>query len=181
MELYIKLFICLFIMSSLQACAISHHYGPFTGKVIDAKTEKPIEGAAVHIQFSTKTPNPGGIISHYAGATECLTDENGEFNLSYRAYSFTILGLWQEQVNINIFKPEYGAFPGNHKTSITPRPDRCCIEEGVYGVIRLPKLKTIKERRRNMGRMLLHSVPLEDMEIIRNLINQERINTGLKL
>ena len=179
MKNMINLLICLFVIVTLASCAITYKYGPYIGKVVDAQTEEPIEGAAVHIRFVTNRPNPGGGTSSYAGAVECLTDKNGEFNLSYRAVTFRVLSLWDKQPRINVFKPGYGVFPGYKGTSITPKPEWCCIEEGVYGIIRLPKLNSKKERRRNLGRISVGVIPFEDMKIIRELKNQERIYLGL--
>lgn len=181
MKEIINLLICVFIITTLAGCAVTHKYGPYIGEVVDGQTGKPIEGAAVHIQFVTVSPTPGGGSSKYAGAIECLTDKNGTFNLSYRAKTFRMFSLWNTQPNITVFKPGYGAFPVYKGTSITPKPERCCIEEGLFGTIRLPKLKTDKDRKRNLGKMLVnYSAPYKDIKNILNLKNQERIHLGLK-
>ncbi|MEN8225655.1 MAG: hypothetical protein ABFS05_09885 [Bacteroidota bacterium] len=183
MRNFINLLIWFFVIAPLTGCTITYKYGPYIGKVIDAQTEEPIEGAAVHIRFHTSTPDVGGGHSTYAGSVECLTNKNGEFNVSYRATTFRFFSLWGEYAGLVVFKPEYGAFPRYKGTSITPDSGVDGIKVGnksIIRIIRLPKLNTKKERRNNLSSLYLGRTPLEEMKIIKKLANQERIYLGLE-
>ena len=179
----INLLICFFVIAPLIGCTITYKYGPYIGKVIDAQTEEPIEGAAVHIRFHTSTPDVGGGHSTYAGSVECLTNKNGEFNLSHRVNTFKFFSLWGNYAGLAVVKPGYGTFPGHKGASITPDSGVCGIKTGsksIIRIIRLPKLKTDKERRQGYSSWSSLHVPLEDQKISRYLENQERIHLGLE-
>lgn len=175
----LKLMICFFIIFTLASCGV-HQYGPFIGKVVDAENKEPIEGAAVHISFYTKTGTLAGATSHYAGSVECLTDTEGEFNLSYQAHKTKLFSVWDNHPSIIVFKPGYGPYPHHHGTNMFPRNEYSSIEKDLYCVISLPKLKTKKERRKSQGSIFVGGAPPEDMKIIRTLQNQERIYLGLE-
>ena len=169
-----------FIILPFSLTAITHKYGPYRGKVVDAESGKPIEGAAVYMVFTTKSPNPGGATWHYAGAAETLTDANGEFELTYRAFVFHPFCLWEYLPLQQIFKPGYGIFPMHKSSSITPEPDPYFIPEKQFVTIRLPKLKTKEERIENLYwiRPGPSDVPYEKRKHFNKLENQERINLG---
>ncbi|MCP4024649.1 MAG: carboxypeptidase-like regulatory domain-containing protein [Desulfobacteraceae bacterium] len=170
------------ILLTLAGCAITHKFGPYLGKVIDAETGEPIEGAVVHIRFYTRSGTPAGANLNYEGSIECLTDKNGKFNLSYRGITFRPLNLWDKKVIIYIFKPGYGVFPWHKGGSITPEPEkRCCIEKNQFAVVRLPQLKTDMERRRNLRSIYLDDdIPYKKQKLLFDLVNKEEISIGLK-
>ena len=47
--------------------------GPWRGKVVDAETKQPIEGAAVVAVWETWTSTPAGTSDNYLAAEETLT------------------------------------------------------------------------------------------------------------
>ena len=53
--------------------------GPYRGRVIDAETKQPLEGAVVLAIWETKTPGVAGYGYSYLDSEEVLTDENGRF------------------------------------------------------------------------------------------------------
>jgi len=171
-----------FIILPFSLTAITHKYGPYRGKVVDTETEEPIEGAVVYMVFNTQSPNPGGVTSHYAGAAETLTDANGEFELTYRAFVFHPFCLWEYLPLQQIFKPEYGMFPRHKSSSITPEPDPYFIPEKQFVTIRLPKLKTKEERITNLHHVDLWTseVPYKKRKYITELENKETIDLGFK-
>jgi hypothetical protein len=66
---------------STSSSAIIRHDGPYEGKVIDAETGEPIEGAVVLGVWYRIHPNVAGWNSEFYDATETLTDENGDFSI----------------------------------------------------------------------------------------------------
>ncbi len=79
----------------------------FRGRVIDAETKKPIEGAVIVVLYYKYylVGSPAGRSAHVLNAKETLTDENGEFYIS--SY-FAITPLSEEDyATFIIFKPGY--------------------------------------------------------------------------
>ena len=71
----------LFFLSVL-GCGVFHPLfagGPYRGRVIDAETKQPLEGAVVLAIWETKTPGVAGYGYSYLDSKEVLTDENGRF------------------------------------------------------------------------------------------------------
>lgn len=180
MRLIIKLLLFFSIFLLLQGCAITHKFGPYRGQVLDAETEKPIEGAILYCEFYTKYSTIVDAASSYVTYREILTDAEGKFDMTYRGLIFRPGHLWQWMPICNIFKPGYATYPGNRLTTITPEPEYGAITADAYFTIRMPKLKTIKERRRNLANILYRGVkPGETRHLIR-LINVESVNVGLQ-
>ena len=50
--------------------------GPYRGRVIDAETKQPLEGAVVLAVWENKTPGVAGYGYSYLDSEEVLTDEN---------------------------------------------------------------------------------------------------------
>jgi hypothetical protein len=59
-----------------------YHERSFKGKVIDAETKEPIEGAVVVAQYYINMLGPTGSHSTLTDVQEGLTDKKGDFNLS---------------------------------------------------------------------------------------------------
>jgi hypothetical protein len=95
------------------------HKPPFRGKVIDAETKKPIEGAvvvAVYKNYFCGFGAGGG--SEVAKVKETLTDKNGKFFFS--SYSTIILPFLKEDyTTFIIYKPGYGRLPHNRIHSLS--------------------------------------------------------------
>lgn len=179
-----RLLTALFVLSLFSGCAVSNKFGPYMGKVVDAESKEPIEGAVVFVNCSTVTGNPGGATSHYAGFRETLTDEHGEFHLELRVNTFKPGHLWDYDSSLQIFKPGYGVFPSHPDAySDILRPVSYTLPENTYVTIDLPKLKTRKERKRNLGSVSITDIakiPFEKRQNIFRLKNIERMQLGLK-
>lgn len=182
MKIALKILVLLFFWILLSACTISHEFGPYKGKVVDAETNESIEGAVVFIQFFTEGQlSPGGSVKYFADAVEVLTDANGEFFISpHRINLFRVRHLWFRHGKVIIFKPGYGAYPGHIDT--TPEFDYGSLPEDEYVTIKLPKLKTREERIDNLGNAGDYSldVPYEKIRHILTLSNEEAVELGLE-
>lgn len=91
---------------------IFYHDGPYRGKVVDADTGQPIEGAAVLGEWHLETyASPGGPVGVYCDVQETLTDKNGEFVVPtawcLSPWPFTKMG---RPAGFVIFKPGYEVF-----------------------------------------------------------------------
>ncbi len=114
--------------------------GPWKGRVIDAETKQPIEGAAVVAVRHKSKASPAGQLTSFLEAKETLTDKNGYFIIP--AYKPINIPLFREIriPKFTIFKPGYGPFPW---WQVTPKKGdlrRVFDKEGM--VVELPNLKS---------------------------------------
>ena len=61
-------------------------HGPWSGKVVDAETRKPIEGAAVVAVWIRETGTPAGTDTGFVDAAETATDKNGDFEIPSKLF-----------------------------------------------------------------------------------------------
>jgi len=168
----------------------------FKGKVIDAATKEPIEGAVVVAVYNTHTimGGPAGGWSTIIKVKEILTDKSGEF--SFPAYTaMTNPNAREDQTDFIIYKPGYGSFPGFQTSPPPPyvgheshfsekRGKKIEFQKNsktlsfIAGIIELPKVKTKEERLRAQP-----SGPTDDgkkdLPLLFKLINEERKRYGL--
>lgn len=92
---------------------IIFHKPEFKGKVTDAETTAPIEGAVVvALYYKESIVDWGGPSNYLIHYKEVLTDKKGEFDLP--AYTTIISPNAKEHyTEFIIYKPGYGNFPNN--------------------------------------------------------------------
>ena len=140
--------------------------GPWKGKVIDAETKKPIEGAVVLAVWDRNYRTPTGGNSYFYEAKEVLTDKDGRFEIvSYTPINLLPLISYIEGPFFTIFKPGYGSFPWHRVyPPMNIPPDEFFAAETstegeigwdyekekkvkvTFGIVELPPLKTREER-----------------------------------
>lgn len=180
MKYFIAILLVLIIFPVSAHCAITKEFGPYSGKVIDAETKEPIEGAGVLVVFYTESYGPAGAVTHYADALETLTDKNGEFEFtSHRITLFRPLHGWVRYGYFTIFKPGYGCYP-LHKDVKPMFVPNGSLPENKQITIELPRLKKTQERLMNTMIPLISDIPTEKYIHLHNLINQELQNLGRK-
>lgn len=175
-------FLLIFLLSG---CAIAKKFGPYMGRVIDAETGEPIEGAIVFIKIMTVTPNVGGWQYHFANAKEVLTDSNGEFSIELLGGPLKPLHSWWPYPSFSIFKPGYGVFPNYPGTSvdILVKNTSHIFPENTYVTIRLPRLHTQEERKKNLLRAHDYEnteIPYDKRRMYFRMTNEERLAIGLR-
>lgn len=109
--LSLMVFIMTFTCSSSYAGWLIYHKPAFSGKIIDAETKEPIEGAVV-VAIYQKEPiisGPGGGSSSIINIKEILTDKNGEFHISPYLTIIQPLSI-EDRVEFIIYKPGYWAY-----------------------------------------------------------------------
>ena len=164
---------CLLSGISLSACGKAI-LRSFEGKVVDAETKEPIEGAAVLAVYYESTISVAGSGSYAVDAQETLTDANGEFKIPAQTAKIKDAS-GKLQCNLIIFKPGYGVFP-RHTLSNAVGENKSWPPPEKYIVYEIPRLKTIEERKNNVIGMDSYMKPL----YIR-AIDEERKNLGLEL
>lgn len=171
----------------------------FKGKVIDAETKEPIEGAVVVVIYKTHTiiGSPAGGDSSIIKVKETLTDKSGEFNFpSYT--TVTNPNASEYYADFIIYKPGYAGDANYPKYQINPpsfvdwekffseeygtkkeiyKRSRSAIV--TYGVVELPRVKTKKERLRAKPSRPT-DVGSKELPLLYKAINDERKRLGLK-
>ena len=171
--IYALLFlIALFAPAPSHASWLIYNKPAFHGKVIDAETKEPIEGAVVVVEYKKGTIGVPQAYYSVMEVKEALTDKNGDFHIP--SYTTIIQPLSIEgYASFIIYKPGYASFPGyilgekyrasaplKHKMSLDAIEEyfsRPLGETGeikwdigkatvTYGIVELPKLQTREER-----------------------------------
>lgn len=130
-----------------------YHDGPYMGRIVDAETGAPIEGAAV---LGIRSLEVYGIDTRlqYIDASEATTDKEGKFKIP----SVTGFYWWPfaslARTEFFIFKPGYDSYPPYDlmRPGITGMEQKGFFERG-YNLIRLPKLVNVEERERALLRV----------------------------
>jgi hypothetical protein len=193
---------CLILASTLilnasyaHAAWLIYHKPEFRGKVIDAATKEPIEGAVVVVIYSKYTAGIAGRDVSVIKAKETLTDKNGEFY--FPSYT-TIIGplSGDDHASFLIYKPGYGR-PIYSPYGITPVYEEIFFSKGIgttgdldlgpnfdmvritFGIVELPKLTTREERLKAFPITPAH-IGSKELPLLYKAINDERRSLGLK-
>ncbi len=164
----IRLSIAITILLVSSSCAIYHHYGPYYGKLVDAETKQPVEGAVILADYYTWLhASPGGPAVYFLDAQEVVSDKSGEFRIpSLNAFAFRPLSTFNSYPGFTIFKPRYKCYDGQ-------------LIEDQYQTIELRELKNINERIKNTGCYPV-SVPDHKMKKLIEVNNIEKVDLGLQ-
>jgi hypothetical protein len=159
--------------------------GPYTGRVIDAETRQPLEGAVVVAVWWRHRLGLGHSVSSRYAAREVLTDREGRFMIDAKAL--------EERApyktlppTFTIFVPGYAAFTSDW-TTVYAYFKRDGFDEGTFGngrpvTVGLPRLTTWEERLGHIGELSpyrLSSMPFREIPEFTNRFNQERVAVGL--
>jgi len=164
----------------------------FRGKVIDAETKEPIEGAVVVAEWKTERTTPTATHTNLKDVKEVLTDKNGEWSISgpKGRTDELIPGLslfipYTKEPIFTIFNPGYCPWPlGFHikacKEKLKPGGNGKIIEGET---IELPKLTNREDRLRALPGPIyedhFEGIYEKQRDFVR-LINEERRALGLK-
>ena len=198
-ECIASLFTMLFMIVFSAPCFagwLIYNKPEFRGKIVDAETKQPIEGAVV-VAIYKKHPiitGPAGGSSSIIHIKEVLTNKDGEFHIS----SYTTLiqpNSIEDNAEFIIYKPGYGGFPNQRlippKPMSTPAIETFFLKEtfgkkgeiildfgllrkwkGTYGVVELPRLRTWKERRK-ANPSSISDIPKSKWPLLHNMIEKE--------
>jgi len=150
---------------------------PFEGRVIDADTKEPIEGAVVLAVYFDEAITIAGTNTYPIDAQETLTDRKGEFKISEVREWFGPRPGTVVKAEVIIFKPGYGVYP-NHRRAKAVGGNKAWPHPGEYIVYELPRLKTREERDNNLPSLHLGDISKEKYSTLLGLINEERTFLG---
>jgi len=181
-----------FLIIISMSLMISFSYAKtFKGRVIDADTKEPIEGAVVVAYWYKAIDTIAGESTTLEDVRECLTDKNGEWSISGpkgRPHGpippLSLFISYTREPDFIVFKPGYCSWPNGfsidacrNRIKITGDKEKR-IGEG--GTLELPKLTKREDRIEAQSLQLpLGPGSLEKMKELIRLINEESRNLGL--
>ena len=169
--------ICFLFVSGCEGVIFPLPYrslAPFEGKVIDAETKEPIEGAVILAVYYFTTYTIAGSNSHLKDGQETLTDKKGEFKLP-RTKRWFVLNRGYPEGTLEIFKPGYGTLA--HKQAMAVGDNKSWPSPAKYIVYELPRLRTVEERRK-VHIDSYNEIPYEHRKLYFDAKNKERIFLG---
>lgn len=147
--------------------------GPYEGKVVDAVTGQPIEGAVVHGSWYKAHPGAGGASHTYYDSNEVLTNKDGEFSIP--GLGFLMLSMIEE-MDVTIFKAGYEQITPNVWSGLNSYSLRDqIIWKGNKATFRLKKLSMEERRKRGVT---MPSGPTDKNKYLRRESNTESIELG---
>jgi hypothetical protein len=173
----------------------------FRGKVIDAETKQPIEGAVVVVLYYKMhlIGAPGGPSVLIMAAKETLTNNNGEFFLP--SYSTLMLISKEIPIRFIFYKPEYISIKGaglenagisfekyfsTGKVGEILEIEEGTFEQGSYvkwkgpmGIVELKKAKT-REEKWKAPMVFTSSLGSNDLPLLYKAINEAEKNLKME-
>ncbi len=171
----------------------------FKGRILDAETKEPVQGAVVAAIYHKYSYHLFGAGTEICNTRETLTDENGEFRIpSY----YTIIDPFslEDKTSFIFYKPGYapgavhnspiyyfGNYPENFFTrEIGERAE--AIKSSVtgekvmitYGVVEMPRVKNTREERLRAMPSSPGLTDSDDLPLLYKAINEERKKFGMK-
>ncbi len=160
--------ISLLLLVSQSACAVDR---AFQGKVIDADTLKPIEGAVVVAIWRKSRGSIAGTDTRFKDAKETLTDKNGEWSITGpEGDTDKLIGILQvisvfvtREPEFVIYKPGYGKYWTAGCFVAYPYVDK---EHDLKGIVLRRPGVTREERKKfyEKYKEFLPFIPLKDPE-----------------
>lgn len=175
-----KVMVLIAVMFAILIAATTHAKGPWRGKVIDAETKQPIEGAAVvALWYKEFDLSPAGGNKTYLDAQETVTDKNGDFEIPSKYFVSIpfIREVWPPE--FTIFKPGYGSFPSSQKSPIETPEDYFLNKRGI---VELPRLTRRDERLNSLDDatgLIIIEVPRKKVRYFFKLSNEESMALGI--
>jgi hypothetical protein len=175
--LHVTILILVFLICS--GCVSSFRIdGPYKGRIIDAQTNQPIEGAVIDATWCRVYPNAGGGTGVYYDNRETISDKAGEFSIPGMGLLFlsTI-----DEATITIFKAGYdgigpgpwGAFDDKYLRQFNGQITR---DNGDL-IFRLKRL-SMEERRNRRGVYPFPDAPNNKTKLFTIENNKEQLEIG---
>jgi hypothetical protein len=148
--------------------------GPYKGKVVDAETNQPIEGAVVHGSWHRIYLGGG---SEYYDNYELLTDKNGEFKIPGQGLMVGSIVSRVDGMMLTIFKAGYEQVRPSFWWGMRKYPDsyKMVTWQDKKGIFKLRRL-TLEERRK--GGPVEPDGPANKQRLWRIERNKEMIEIG---
>ena len=178
-RLFFALVLMMFLGASLAEMTLAATY---SGKVVDAETGKPLQGAVIVVVWYKKAIYSMDGPEYFHNARETLTDREGNFSMdASEGINWNPL-TWIETPRIAVYHPGYwplsDAYPREFRD---PYGMDDAMKKGA--VVKLPKLKTDEELRKfaDLTSSVSMGAPRERIPNLLRAVNVQRAMLGLKL
>ncbi|MBR9986974.1 MAG: hypothetical protein KFF68_13800 [Desulfosarcina sp.] len=163
-----RLLLMVVLLQLFGGCvSLAYYEGDYHGKVIDADTLQPIEGAVVLGVWWLEYGTAGGPVNEYYDARETMTDENGEFTIKGMGpRAMTHL----QKMDIVIIKVGYGHL--DRSTWEELKTDERIRWKDEKAIIPLKKLQVGQSRRRFIP-YVGSDVPINKQRLLREEVNKQ--------
>ena len=185
--------ILFFTLMLLNSAAFS---ATFKGKVIDADSREPIEGAVVVATWHEERATPAGATSRFKDVKETLTDKNGEWIIKgpkgrdggniTAIFTFLTGTYYTTPPEFIAFKPGYCSWPAGFgidacMKKIKPGGNDKIADGDTIELPKLPNKTKREDKLRNQGISLIHEGydTIKKQENLIRLLNIERKKLGL--
>ena len=191
MRKQIRLFAAIVLVSLLGLLIITgcvaHSYYGISGLVLDSKTGKPIQGAAVVVVNYAHHSSLGGASYGADDAIEATTDSDGKFILSKKF-------LWGFEPNhayyqIYLFEPNYefvsfdesSRANGIYRTNGSPILSIASTKHGMTYEFRISRLETEGQKKENVANVWVHenAAITKKFQNFMKIVNTERHKYGI--
>jgi hypothetical protein len=168
----------------IGGCYIIYYSGDHEGRVVDAETGEPIEGAVVFLRWSTITPSPAGGTGQYFEARETLTDESGVFSIPGFLKVHLNLTRLLDEPHLVVFKAGYTHVQGTWRVLMErdAEPDSRLREsvrfENGKPIFMLREFKSVVERKKRHLPFLSGDIPKEQRALLMEEMNEENVELG---
>ena len=162
----------------------------FKGKVVDANTKDPIEGAVVVAEWTEETATPTATHSRLKDVKEVLTDKKGEWVIKgprgrkggniTAIFTFLTGTYYTKRPQFTIFKPGYCPCPLVVGIKVCKERMKPFSIDGEGETLELPKLTNREDRLKSLVGPVAGEGALEKQKEFLRKINEERRNLGLK-
>lgn len=170
-NLIVVIFALLLALPFSASAAIFRYDGPYEGKVVDADTGGPIEGAVVLGVWYRIHPNVAGWSSEFYDSVETLTDKDGNFYIKGLG---VLLMSNIDTMNIIIYKSGYKHLGSSWESFKDGYRLREIVKwEGDKAIVPLKRLNF--EQRRKYGADVYVDIPENNKKLLLNEIHRERI------
>jgi len=168
----------LVLMASLSTgCCPVQYDGDYTGRVVDAETGEPIEGAVVLGTWDFVSSSVAGALYSFYDAAETITDAQGNFTVPGRGLMFLSC---LDSMDATVFKTGYECLDHGWDSLKIDSGLRGKIQwDGEIPVIRLRKL-TMEERREQDVPSPPSEINWENFPLYMKELNKDRIERGRK-
>ncbi len=154
-------------------------YGPYRGRVVDAETKQPLEGAVILALWDQDKVSPLSFSSVRYAVRETVTDADGRFVVDAKAV--------EEHAPRRTLHPYFAAFlPGYAAYGTSGFPERTFRQgefTGEGATIGLGRLKSAQERLRQLDWASPYGFsedPFKDIPLFVRAVNRESVNLGLQ-
>jgi len=149
--------------------------GPYKGRVIDAQTGQPVEGAVAHGTWSRIHFVPTGSSSEYYDSYEVLTDGNGEFRIPGKGL---LVFSNIDDMTLTIFKTGYKQWHPNNWSGLRDWKSDDTLTWDEFGVGTFKLKRMTMEERRKRGVTMPDFAPHHKHKLLIKERNREMIEIG---